>query len=218
MRRGQLIWKFIVLALNKENLPLIKRPFLRPTSYPAKQNKKNNISCIDGFSKIRLIKVFNFLDSLNKIYCRKAIIQDAKIYFEWANDISVRANAINNDPIEYKNHIQWFTQKIMNDKSVLYYFEFDKHPLGQVRFDFDNEKAIIDYSVDKQFRNKGLGQVILYNAIYSLYEEGYGNGEILLFAQVKQSNISSIKVFNNLNFKQVGIQTIGDVNYYNFQK
>jgi len=70
---------------------------------------------------------------------------------------------------------------------------------AQVRFDRTQDVARISYSVDANFRGKGLATALLGNAIERFTIE---NPEIqTLIAQVKATNKASTRVFEKLNFQ-----------------
>lgn len=152
------------------------------------------------------------------INLRKANISDIDIYFHWVNDIEVRKNAIQTMPILYENHSKWFENRVKSPKSLLYYFESDKKPLGQVRFDYEDGFATIDYSIDRKFRGKGLGYLILKKAINALYTEGGIWESTVLLAKVKKDNKASELIFRKLHFSETDNITINAVNYYCFEK
>jgi predicted acetyltransferase len=71
-------------------------------------------------------------------------------------------------------------------------------PVGQVRFDKDREVSYsIDYSVSPVFRGFGLGALILIKSI-KFFEKM--NRDFVLVANVKSTNIASIKIFKQLKF------------------
>ena len=96
-----------------------------------------------------------------KLVCRKAKLADIKLYYKWANDVEVRRNSLKQKPISWKIHKNWFLHKLEDRNSVLYIFEKDQNPLGQVRFDRKKNIAKISYSVGKKFRGLGYGKKIL---------------------------------------------------------
>lgn len=85
---------------------------------------------------------------------RVANENDIQLLFDWANDPKVRENSFSTDYIQYADHIKWFTA-IMNDKHRKQYIaEVNGQPVGQIRVAVDGEKAMIGYSVAKEFRGK----------------------------------------------------------------
>ncbi|WP_051203351.1 UDP-2,4-diacetamido-2,4,6-trideoxy-beta-L-altropyranose hydrolase [Hugenholtzia roseola] len=131
------------------------------------------------------------------IQLRKANIDDMKLYFDWVNDIEVRQNSINTEPIAWENHQRWFLNKLQSEETKFYVFEIESNPIGQLRIDFEDNFGLIDYSVDTQYRGLGLGKLMVKNALEELK---MSNKSIQLKAQVKKTNIASFKVFEQLGF------------------
>jgi len=160
-----------------------------------------------------LLNEFNFLNEEFSIKVRKAKYEDVEIYFDWVNDPFVRSNAINVSPINHEDHMNWFQNKINQPNSVLYIFEENQSPIGQVRFDKENDTLIIDYSINKAYRGKNLGKVIMRMAIEKIYTEKLINKIEFLIARVKESNIASIRVFESLNFELESSELVFNNNY-----
>ena len=118
-----------------------------------------------------------------------------ELLFNWANDIDVRKNAINKDPILWESHINWFETKLNNPKSKIFIFEKNKEPLGQIRIDqMDNDMWEIDYSIANIHRGKGFGYFMTKSLIRLFPNTQFR-------AIVKTDNIASQKVFVKLGFK-----------------
>ena len=167
-----------------------------------------------------ILKEFKTLENEFSISLRKAQKKDIDIYFKWANDREVRNNSINSNQIEYNEHINWFNKKIYEQNSILYIFEKDGIPAGQVRFEKEVQDNffIINYSVDKNYRGQGFGKTIVKMGIEQLLKDNDQSVELRLRALVKEKNIASIKVFKTLNFISVGIKSIEKVNCFVFEK
>lgn len=150
---------------------------------------------------------------MEKLRVRRATIEDLLLYFNWANDASVRQNAINQEMIHLENHTKWFESRVNSEKSFLYVFEQDEIPVGQVRFDINEDVAEIDYSVDENFRGKGLGKKIL-----SLGIGRFNNvkPEKEIIGIVKYDNIPSSKVFEKLGFSINEDKIIGRETYRSY--
>jgi len=134
----------------------------------------------------------------NNIIIRDAKLIDAQQLLYWFNnqeDFSNKLLTVNK--ISFKDHIVWFKNILNNPKSKLFFFEKDNLPIGQVRFESQNELIKISFSVDKKFRGMGYGGKILYLAMKksTLINKYY-------IAQVKKHNIYSIKIFRSLNFNE----------------
>lgn len=135
------------------------------------------------------------------IKLKQALKNDCDLLFNWANDGDVRDNSFNNDKILYKDHIKWFNDKINSDKCCIFILYFDEMPVGQIRIDIERGNGVISYSVDKDFRGRGLSIIML-----SYLELEVNNGEKYidkLVGYVKIDNISSQKVFEKLKYEKI---------------
>lgn len=135
-----------------------------------------------------------------KIKCRHATEQDLMLYFNWANDKVVRNNAISKGTIPLESHKKWFANQLQRPLTRMYIFERDNKPFGQVRFDIENHSAIIDFSIDENYRGKGLGSKMLSIALETFRKDDRGSF-IKIEGLVKSSNIPSAKVFQKLKFE-----------------
>ena len=139
------------------------------------------------------------------IKLRKADNNDAELLFNWVNDTNVRKNSINPEPINWENHLIWFNKKINDNNSKILILFSPEYLLGQIRIDLVDAYWNIDYSIDNEFRGIGLGKEMV-KLLLKMY--GFYNFK----ATVKKENLASIKIFQNLGFKQ--IQTLSDDYYY----
>ena len=130
---------------------------------------------------------------------RKANDSDSLLYWYWANDPVVRRNAFNQQTIEWERHQEWFEYYSKNPGTILLLIESEFSPIGQVRFDWSSSKYIISYSLAKQYRGYGLGEVMLKRAIDYLQQEV---PSFTLVGKIKAANTASIKVFKRLDFSE----------------
>ena len=151
-----------------------------------------------------------------KISFRKAILEDADLYYNWANDLLVRANSFNSKPINYDNHIKWFSNKLLSDTNNFYLFLNELNiPVGQVRIEATSLEAIIGISVDKDFRGLGLSTEMLIQSTKDYLKK---HPKSIITAYVKTENISSNKSFLNAGFKQETIQKVEGAESYKLIK
>jgi len=146
------------------------------------------------------VLVHSFWNPTINLKMRNAQEEDVDHYFRWANDTSVRQNSFNPEPILFKNHSEWFKEKLKSDYAKLYIFEVLGKPVGQFRIDKVDDAWEIDYSVDKSYRGLGVGK-----AMISLFITKSSKNSLLhpLKALVKNSNIASQRVFQDLGFTKV---------------
>ena len=88
-----------------------------------------------------------------RLSLREVTAKDMELLYKWANDPTVRQNAFHTEPIPYEDHKMWFAKNLA-DREVLMYILCSisagekEEPLGQIRLSIEEDKALIDYSVD----------------------------------------------------------------------
>jgi RimJ/RimL family protein N-acetyltransferase len=130
---------------------------------------------------------------------RKATQADMMLYLEWANDEDVRKQSYQTGTISLEDHTEWFLKKINDSNCLMLLFENEaKVPVGQVRFQKENEKVyVIGISLAKEFRGKGLAGAILVMASDHFFEIFPENS---IYAYIKISNIESLRSFAKAGF------------------
>ena len=156
-----------------------------------------------GFYKEAILKEHccfegNFIDVIihskinSLLYLRKANSDDCKLFFDWANDKDVRNNSFSPESIIWENHKAWFENKINSNQSLLFVLIYNNVPVGQIRLDKEGDVWVLDYSIDKKYRGKGLGKKIIQLVLERTSKP--------IKAVVKPANFASIKVFQQNNF------------------
>ncbi len=92
---------------------------------------------------------------------RLATKDDCMLLFEWANDAKVRANSFNSSSISLSEHKEWFYHKLLDKNSMIYIYEKNAVPVGQIRIDLASGEGLISYSIADKYRGKGYGTRIL---------------------------------------------------------
>jgi RimJ/RimL family protein N-acetyltransferase len=133
-----------------------------------------------------------------ELICKNPSISDIGLYYKWTNDPMVRKNSFNQEIIPYNEHVKWFTKKLESNDCCLYLFlTIDNIPVGQVRIDKDDNENIIGLSIDEQFRGMSLGTKMIEMACVSYSKE---HNEETIVAYIKETNISSYKIFKKAGF------------------
>jgi RimJ/RimL family protein N-acetyltransferase len=127
------------------------------------------------------------------IFLRPVNKGDIELLFEWANDSEVREMSVNSEGILWKDHLSWFNKKINDAGARIFILTDGEQKFGQIRFDKSAEGWLVDYSIGREFRKKGLGREIIRLGIEEMQSEK-------LIAFVKPKNISSINVFEKQGF------------------
>lgn len=137
--------------------------------------------------------------SLFKI--RHAEVSDEELILRWANDPDTRQNAFSTEFISSENHHKWFHSRIGDhDNFRIYILENESGiPVGQARFERCDTGWEIDYSVAPEYRNRGIGRILLEKTLSKLRSEFPGEW---VFGKVKMTNIPSQRVFESLKFEE----------------
>ena len=149
---------------------------------------------------------------------RKATAEDTMLYFEWANDETVRLNSINRSNIELADHIAWFNRKVAAPDTIMLLFLENDKAIGQLRIEIEHEsnEAVINYSIAKESRGKGFGTTMLAQTWEYFSRLGI---KYPLVGFVKPGNIASISAFVKAGYEKLdGLFTINNEPYFKFSK
>jgi UDP-2,4-diacetamido-2,4,6-trideoxy-beta-L-altropyranose hydrolase len=115
------------------------------------------------------------------------------LYFAWANDPAVRQSAFNSAPIPWQQHDAWYDRKLSDPDCHMWIMQTPGNlPLGQIRLDRDRNEHLIDFSVDRLARGRGLGAAMLLGMLRSIV----GLDEIVqVRGEVKAENGASLGAF-----------------------
>lgn len=129
---------------------------------------------------------------------RQATYEDMELIFVWANDELTRKNSFHDRKITYSEHKEWFHKKMDSEECDILICVCDNVPIGMLRLEYNNQKALISFSVDKDYRGQGLGGKILELARSYVMDN---KADIkYLYGLVKYSNVASQKNFEKLNY------------------
>lgn len=112
---------------------------------------------------------------------RPATIDDAKLLFEWRNDALTCAMSRNAAPVEWQQHVDWLSARLMREKPNLFIAVMDTRAVGTFRVDDDE----ISYTIAPDCRGYGFSVQMLMAA-----RKAFG----VLRAQIYECNVASIKV------------------------
>ena len=156
----------------------------------------DNQLLVDGRGTQRVLQALKPTQN-SALRLRRAMLEDMQLYFIWANDPKVRLNSINTKPIDLEAHSTWFRNKIQTNNSALFVLTANNLPVGQIRFDIENDVANIDFSLDDFVRGRGWA-----TRLVELGVEGLDVHKVdKVYAYVKNSNTLSKNVFLKLGFE-----------------
>lgn len=124
--------------------------------------------------------------------------RDFEVLFKWRNDEVVIGNSRDGKGKSLEEFTTWFETNMNNENSYLFILEEENNYIGQINFEIVNGESIINYSVDKDFRNKGFGKLL----VKYIEEFIYDNLECVkkIVAYIKATNIESISIFESLGY------------------
>jgi deoxyribonuclease IV len=158
----------------------------------AKKESDKNLNC---FRKDVII--LQELD--NNFIIRKALNKDVKSLFDLANEDDIRRFSFHSDKIEFNDHEKWFYNKL-NEKNYLFLVcEINQKVIGQLRYEIDNNTAIIGISLKSDMRNSGASKIFFHRSIDFLKQHFPDVRKIN--ALIKQDNKRSIRYFQKMGFK-----------------
>ncbi len=164
---------------------------------------------IYGQSKEHFLELFRQLeDNPNRdLQYRLAEEEDLMCYFNWANEPAVRRQSLSQATISLEDHRKWFMKKLARPTTLMYLFFWKERPVGQVRFELEDQSAVINYALDASMRGKGLGKKMLSQAMNILEKETPLPFHTFL-GVVKRDNAPSVKIFEKLGFNVQEERTI----------
>lgn len=163
-----------------------------------KTKKTSKDICVFSY-KNKLSNLTNTLKKSPIVTLTEAKKEDCDTLFKWANDPLVRKNSLQSDTINYNDHVKWFNSRLNSPNETKILIAYINHnPIGQIRFDKKDNHARISFLISPLFRGKGLGKILIKRGILVI---GYIWKELQgFYAEVKENNISSNKIFKDLNF------------------
>jgi len=184
------------LAFSLADLPaILNNP--DQTNLIAAQMQKQKAR-FNGRSRQKLRAIFNELYYQKHLGLRPVTEADTLVLFDWANDPEVRRNSFNTEPIPLEIHQIWLQNKLRDPGCVFYIAEVDKIPAGMIRFDMVKNTATISYLLDKDFRGKGIGTLLLQKGIEALKNQK--PTVIKAIGYIQESNLASIAAFKKNHF------------------
>lgn len=145
---------------------------------------------------------------MGSIRMRRATEKDCLLFFHWKNDPVTLANSFQSDPVSLENHTAWFTRALQNPALLLLIGEtVEGIPVGQVRFDTTEQKAVVGITVAPEFRGQKLGTSLL-KAGCEYYHALFPVNPVDAF--IKTENTASRKVFAAAGFELQETTSVGE--------
>ena len=137
-------------------------------------------------------------------FLRRAMPEDALLYFRWANDPETRAGSLSSARIPLESHLRWFGPRVASEGALLLVCEDPLHgPMGQVRFEkMEDGRHLLSYSLDREFRGRKLSLAMLTAALTNL-----GGATRGVLAKARKGNTASLKTLRQAGFHDLPSST-----------
>lgn len=162
----------------------------------------NQVRFIDGQTAIKVSKLFDQLQKEFLINLRRASTADLDLTFGWAANPEIRRFSFHQHQIIKPEHTNWFLKKTIDSNCYYFIVEYNRVPIGSIRFDIEEGEAMISYLLDPSYHGRGFGQLILKKGIEWLMIVNMPELAPIrvISGEVMKTNIPSIKVFERLGF------------------
>jgi RimJ/RimL family protein N-acetyltransferase len=145
---------------------------------------------------------------------RKANEDDSGDIFDWLNDDFTRQMSHNSDFVDWNGHSGWFEASLDNKNRLIVMCEDEStnKKLAMVRFDVEDDRALISINLSPKMRGKRKAKGCLSDAI-SFFQK-YFSEIRFIDAEIKSINAPSKKLFKGVGF--VFVKENADVLYYEY--
>jgi UDP-2,4-diacetamido-2,4,6-trideoxy-beta-L-altropyranose hydrolase len=134
---------------------------------------------------------------LEGVSVRSATDSDAELLWRWANDPETREASFRSDPIPFRDHVRWLSQRLADPSVLLVVAENSAGALGQVRFESRGSDTEVSISIAPDHRGV-VGGLVLASAIRRFRRRSPRDR---LFAKVKFDNERSRQLFEGAGFQ-----------------
>jgi RimJ/RimL family protein N-acetyltransferase len=151
---------------------------------------------VDGRGAARVVSAMRG-DSLN---LRPVVREDCRVLWEWANDEESRRSSFQSGQITWDEHVRWFESK-MGDSKCIFFMATNPEdvPVGNVRYELNNCRAVVSINMAPPFRSNGLGKQVLRIATQELFGSSKATA---VEAYVKSENQRSLRLFAGAGFER----------------
>ena len=145
---------------------------------------------------------------------RKANDDDSRDIFDWRNDELTRQMSHTSDFVDWNGHSGWFAALLANKNRLIVMCEDEStnEKVAMVRFDLEDDRALISINLSPKMRGKQKAKGCLSDAI-SFFQKYFSDVRFIV-AEIKSINIPSQKSFIAVGF--VLVKENADVLYYEY--
>ncbi|MBU1042426.1 MAG: UDP-2,4-diacetamido-2,4,6-trideoxy-beta-L-altropyranose hydrolase [Proteobacteria bacterium] len=151
---------------------------------------------VDGHGAERVVRAMRS----ESISLRPARPEDAETLLFWRNHPSIVAQSFSPDLVTPESHARWFASRLADPDCLLFIAEDSaRAPIGQIRFDIQDDSALLSISVAPQCQKQGFGTAMTRRACSMLLRD---RPSLVVQALVKPQNTHSKTMFESVGFSQ----------------
>jgi RimJ/RimL family protein N-acetyltransferase len=137
------------------------------------------------------------------INTRIADSSDSKNIYAWRNDDLTREMSITTDHVDWTGHSKWLASSLSDPNRFLLICEsqVSNESVAMVRFDIEDNEAIVSINLSPQMRGRGLANPCLNSAIFK-FSNTFPE-VVTLNAEIRLVNIPSQRAFESVGFLRV---------------
>jgi len=138
-----------------------------------------------------------------RLALRPVVASDARLLWRWVNDPSTRASAFDTRPIPWEVHEPWLAGKLVDPGCTMYMAEDgEAAAVGQIRFDQQGDRAVVDVAVAPEERGEGWGPALIDAGVRRFWRD---RKAVAIDALVKPDNLASARSFDLAGFELTGL-------------
>ena len=157
---------------------------------------KSQRRLVDGKGSLR---VYHTLKQ-NLLTLRPITLKDRHRVWQWANDRETRSLSFSSDKISWDSHKKWFRKKLKDPFCHFFMGEKGNKPVGHIRYDVQNRKAVLSLTVAPEWRGRGIGNDLVRISSFNMFQKTRIKQ---IEAYVLPQNKNSMNLFHRNQFKLV---------------
>jgi len=133
------------------------------------------------------------------VKCRPITLDDSADILDWRNDLDTRKMSLNPNFISHDEHSEWFAKMLADCSHIGWIGECNGEKIGVVFVRIEFKIAKVSINLNPEYRGRRFSATLLNRAIektLKLFPE-----IVYFIAEIKNSNISSIKIFSKNRFR-----------------
>jgi UDP-2,4-diacetamido-2,4,6-trideoxy-beta-L-altropyranose hydrolase len=138
-------------------------------------------------------------EEVSSVTLRRAAIEDVRLLYDWRNDTEVRLKSLNTKPLDWDEHVDWLTQRLVltHNETIWIVEDSNDDPYGSGRILLtDDGLGMISVVIAPDKRGQGLGRQLIV-----LLADKIRQMKMVPVARIVRGNVASLKAFTSSGFR-----------------